>query len=124
MATLEKQRFEFYRGDTYTRDFDIEGWSLPITKMYFTVKDNVENKKPVLQKTLDNGLTLVDEKNGIRTYNLSICCTDTDNMKAGVDYDFDIEIHSPGTTEKVIKQTIITGKIKVKASSTKTCNEC
>lgn len=124
MATLEKQRFEFYRGDTYTRDFDIEGWSLPITKMYFTVKDNAENKKPLLQKTLNNGLTLVDENEGIRTYNLTICCIDTDNMKAGVDYDFDIEIHSPGAENDVIKQTIITGKIKVKASSTKTCNEC
>lgn len=124
MATLEKQRFEFYRGDTYTRDFDIEGWSLPITKMYFTVKDNAENKKPLLQKTLNNGLTLVNEENGIRTYNLLIGCHDTDNMKTGVDYDFDIEIHSPGAESDVIKKTIITGKIKVKASSTKTCNEC
>lgn len=122
---LENILFEFYRGDTYTRDFTISGWSLPISKIYFTVKETVEGKKVMVQKTLDNGITLVDEnETGAKTYNLSICCTDTDNMKTDKDYVFDIEIHSQGVDGDVIKKTIITGVVKLKGSSTRPCNEC
>lgn len=121
---IENEVFEFYRGDTYSRDFRITGWELPITKVYFTVKENNENKRPALQKTLDNGITLVEEEGTTKVYNLLICCTDTDKMKTDYDYMFDIEIHSPELNGDIIKKTIITGKLKVKASSTKTCNEC
>ena len=46
---MENVLFEFYRGDTYSRDFTIEGYTSPIDKVFFTVKENVEDKKPVLQ---------------------------------------------------------------------------
>jgi hypothetical protein len=115
--------FEFYRGDTYTRDFTVTGWSLSISQIYFTVKEAVGDKKFVLQKTLGNGITLVDKEDGIETYNLKICCTDTDNMKTDKDYVFDIEIHSQGV-EETIKKTIVTGTLRLKASATRTCNEC
>lgn len=121
---MENVVFEFYRGDTYTRDFTIEGWEMPIDKVYFTVKENVEDKKFVLQKTLDNGITLVDDENNVKTFNLKIACIDTDKMKANVDYVFDIEIHSLGFEGEVIKKTIATGTVRLKASATKTCNEC
>ena len=67
--------FEFYRGDTYQRDFTVTGWSLPISKVFFTVKEDIEKKNHVLQKTLGNGIELVDitqvdEVNEIKTYNL------------------------------------------------------
>lgn len=121
---MEGVVFEFYRGDTYSRDFVINGYSSPISKVYFTVKENAEDKKAVLQKTLNNGITLVEESEDMKAYNLLICCTDTDDMKADYDYVFDIEIHSPGTDDMPIKKTIITGKLRLKASSTRTCNEC
>lgn len=114
--------FEFYRGDTYTRDFTITGWSLPISNIYFTVKENVNNKNACLQKTLNNGITIVDEKENSHTFNLNIDCTDTDSLKANTNYVFDIEIHSK-VGEKLIKRTITTGILKLKASATKTCNE-
>lgn len=121
---LENILFEFYRGDTYTRDFAISGWSFPVSKMYFTVKEDIEKKNYVLQKTLDDGITLVDETDDLKTYNLKICCTDTDNMKIDTDYVFDIEIHSQGVNGEVVKKTIITGIVRLKGSATKTCNEC
>ena len=123
---MEEVKFEFYRGDTYSRDFSISGISSDITKVYFTVKENVEDKKAVLQKTLGNGIVLTheDKENIIKYYNLTICCTDTDNLKVDLDYVFDIEIHMPGTSDKPIKKTIITGTLRLKASSTRTCNEC
>lgn len=116
--------FEFYRGDTYQRDFTVTGWSLPISKVFFTVKEDIEKKNPVLQKTLDNGITLVSDEDGTKTYNLTICCTDTEHMKIDTDYVFDIEIHSYGIHGEVIKKTLTTGTLRLKGSATKSCNEC
>ena len=121
---LENILFEFYRGDTYQRDFTVKGWSFPISKVFFTVKESVDKKNHVLQKTLDNGITFVDEENGIKTFNLKICCTDTDHMKTDYDYTFDIELHSEGVDGETLKKTIITGIVRLKGSATKSCNEC
>lgn len=121
---MENVLFEFYRGDTYQRDFTISGWSLPISKIFFTVKEKAENKKYELQKTLNNGIVLADKTEDMETYNLTICCTDTEHMKTDFDYEFDIEIHSNGVAGDVIKRTIVTGILRLKSSSTKACNEC
>lgn len=129
---LENILFEFYRGDTYQRDFTVTGWSFPISKVYFTVKESVDKKNHVLQKkfveteegTINEGVTLVSDENGTKTFNLLICCTDTDHMKTDFDYTFDIEIHSDGLNGEVLKKTIITGIVRLKGSATKTCNEC
>ena len=115
--------FEFYRGDTYSRDFSISGWSHSIDNVFFTVKENVANKRFCLQKKLGEGITLMDEENGIQVYNLSICSTDTDKLKTDVDYSFDIEIHS-NVGNDTFKKTIIAGILRLKASATKVCNEC
>ena len=116
--------FEFFRGDTYSRDFTLTGWSLSIDKVYFTVKEKLTDKNAVLQKTLGNGITLMDETEEGKTFNLSICCTDTDEMKTDFEYVFDIEIHSILEDGTVIKRTIMTGTLNLLASSTRTCNEC
>lgn len=119
---MENVLFEFYRGDTYSRDFILKGWSLPVSQAYFTVKENIDNKKCCLQKTLNNGIALLDTSEEGDTYNLKICCTDTECLKVDTDYVFDIEIHSD-TPEETIKQTLATGILRLKASATKTCNE-
>ena len=119
---MENIIFEFYRGDTYTRDFIIKGWSLPISNVYFTVKERVDNKKACLQKMLNNGIVLVDTSEEGNTYNLRICCTDTDCLKVNTDYVFDIEIHSV-IEEETIKRTIATGTLRLLPSATRTCNE-
>ena len=120
---MENAIFEFYRGDTYSRNFSISGWNKEITKVYFTVKENTENKQYVLQKRYGEGIFLLEENNDRITYNITIDSTDTDDLKTNFDYVFDIEIHSPGTTSIPIKMTIITGTFKLKASATRTCNE-
>lgn len=116
--------FEFFRGDTYSRDFVLTGWSLSVDKVYFTVKEKVTDKNAVLQKTLNNGITLMEETEDSKTFNLNICCTDTDEMKTDFEYAFDIEIHSTQENGDVIKRTIITGTLNLLPSSTRTCNEC
>ena len=37
---MEGIKFEFYRGDTYTRDFTISGYESSIDNVYFTVKES------------------------------------------------------------------------------------
>ena len=114
--------FEFYRGDTYTRDFILKGWSFPVSNVYFTVKENVENKKACLQKTLNNGIVVADETEEGMVFNLRINSTDTDKLKADYDYVFDIEVHSD-MGEEIIKKTLVTGTLRLFASATKTYNE-
>lgn len=114
--------FEFYRGDTYSRDFTVSGWSLPISNVYFTVKESVDHKKALIQKRLNDGITVVEETEEGTTFNLKIDATNTDDLKADFDYIFDIEIHSDMEGETV-KRTIATGVLRVLASATRTCNE-
>ena len=111
--------FEFYRGDTYERDFKISNLKREITKVYFTVKETEECKNACLQKSLNNGIVVVDEDETSKTFNLLINATDTDNMKVNTAYSFDIEIHCGD-----IKKTIVTGTLMLKPSCTRTCNEC
>jgi hypothetical protein len=115
--------FEFYIGDTYTRDFTITGYSSEITNVYFTVKSNNTDKRYVLQKKLNDGITLTDDsgegEERIRTYNILINAGETENMKPDKDYSFDIEIVSPNN----IKKTIITGTFRLINTSTRQYNE-
>lgn len=120
---LENEIFEFYRGRTYQKDFTISEWSLPISKVYFTVKENAEFKKPILQKTLGNGITLVSDENGEKTFNLLIDAADTDHMKTETDYIFEIAIHSEYEDGYVVKENAIAGILRLKANVTKPINE-
>ena len=121
--------FEYYIGDTYTRDLTITGYSAEITEMYFSVKKNNKDKNTVLQKTLDNGITLVDiqydgDDNIVsRTYNLLIEADDTEELRPDFDYSFDVEIVSPGVDNNDIKKTIITGIFRVNNTTTRNYNE-
>lgn len=119
-----KEKMEFYRGRTYSRDFTIIGWSKEIDQLYFTVKSNVEDKDYILQKSLNDGITLVDKTTDddgnvlSATYNLLIDATDTDDLDINKNFEFDIAIISGN-----IKETAITGTIKLNGTSTMTQNE-
>lgn len=113
--------FEFYRGDTYSRDFSITGYKSPIDKIFFTVKENENDKKFVLQKTLENGITLLEEDGDSKIYNILIDAQDTDDLKPDYDYPLDIEIHT--NEEPVIKRTIVTGTLRLTTDITRPINE-
>ncbi len=120
---MENVTFEFYKGRTYTRDIKLVGWSKEIDKVYFTVKSSVEDKLFIMQKTLGKGITLVDrgtdeDKKIYNMYNILINATDTDKLQINKKYVFDISIISDN-----IKQTIVTGYLKLKGTSTATHNE-
>lgn len=121
--TLTDVKFEFYKGNTYSRDFTLDGWSLFIEKMYFTVKENTNNKRAVFQKTLNDGITLVSDEEGIKTFNILIDNVDTDVMKTEVEYPFDVNIHSIAADGKTIEKTIMTGIVYLLPHSTDSYNE-
>lgn len=104
--SLVNQDFKFIRGDTFTKNFSIakSDW-LNITQIYYTVKTQ-QNGKVLLQKTLNNGITLVSEDDEKYYYNLTLDSKNTDNLKTNIRYVHDIEVISDS-----IKQTVLKGNL-------------
>ena len=120
---MENIIFEFYKGRTYTRDFTITGWSRQINQIYFTVKSAIDDKVYTIQKKIGKGITLVDEGqredgNVFHVYNILIEAMDTDALQINKKYIFDIDMDSDN-----IKQTVLTGVLRLKGTATATNNE-
>ena len=118
---IENVFFELIKGDTYERNIIIEKYTSEISQKFFSVKSKATDKRVILQKSLDNGITLMDTDNDKRTYQIFIESTDTDNMKTG-DYFFDVEIITPTKTIP-IKRTIVKGTFRLNTEITTTDNE-
>lgn len=126
---MEGVTFEFYIGNTFSKDFTLSGYSDEISEVYFTVKKADDDKKFILQKTLDNGITLVDveyDTDGVtilsRTYNILIDAGDTEGLKAETEYPFDVKIITSGTLSD-FKETVIKGNVILKSAVTRAFNE-
>lgn len=117
-----KAKFQFVRGDTYTRDIEIKEYSKPINNVYFTVKEKEKDKAIVFRKKLYDGISLVETKENSRVYNILIDSEDTDNLKTDYDYYFDVEIIT-NTTSKPIKLTVIKGTMTLDTDITRVFNE-
>lgn len=109
--------FEFYRGDTYTRNFALL-WSREITDVFFTVKQTSDDKKPLIHKKLGDGINLMDVTEDGNVYLLTIDAKDTENLLPNTTYYFDIAVLS-----EHIKQTPIIGTIKLKEDYTRKKDE-
>jgi hypothetical protein len=108
---MEKINFNFIKGDTYTRGITIEGLEVPIEQMYFTVKENSSDRNYVLQKKLEQGIT-IDPDNPNR-YILLIQADDTNNLKTKYNYVFDVQIVTIPLDETIYKKTIIGGNFRL-----------
>ena len=131
---MDNVKFEFYIGDTYTRDFIIAGYTDAIDKVYLTVKKQDDDKNYLLQKSLvgdtSDGITLTDvqyEDDGTtiksRTYNVLFDADDTEGMKADIEYPFDVEIVTNKDGGNAVKSTIIKGNMILKSATTRIWNE-
>lgn len=118
--------FEFKIGDTYERNLVISKYSDDIDEMYLSIKKSDDDKRVILQKTLDNGLTIVTDEtiDGVRyrTYQIMFDATDTEDMKTGVEYPFDIEIVTDKDETK-LKKTIVKGYVTLDPATTRVWNE-
>lgn len=111
---------EIIRGDTKELKFqrrkkiDNQVITTKPDKMYFTVKYSYESKEPVLQKTLDNGITFNAEDN---YYYMTINPEDTDKLQFR-DYVYDLEIIVGNK-----KTTLAIGDFKISKEVTHANNE-
>lgn len=123
---MDNVRFEFYIGDTYERNFVIKKYTSDIDEVFFSVKKDDLDKKTILQKTLDNGITIMDDVTDTdgrrRTYQLMINATDTEGLTPDVEYPFDIEIVTNKDDDQ-LKRTIIKGIVVLRSATTRLWNE-
>jgi hypothetical protein len=126
MAKTVTTNIEYFIGDTYERNFIVKKYTDDIDSVFFSVKKSNGDKKTVLQKTLDNGITLVDDvvvdNERRRTYQLMINAEDTEDMTPEQEYEFDVEIVT-NKDEYDLKQTIITGNFILTNATTRLWNE-
>jgi hypothetical protein len=126
MAKTVTTNFEYFIGDTYERNFVVKKYTDDIDAVFFSVKKSNGDKRTVLQKTLDNGITLVDDvvvdSERQRTYQLMINAEDTEDMTPEQEYEFDVEIVT-NKDDTDIKQTIITGNFILTNATTRIWNE-
>lgn len=119
-------RFEFYIGDTYERNFIIKKYTSDIDEVFFSVKKSDLDKKVILQKKLDDGITIVEDivEDGIRkrTYQLLINANDTEELTPEIEYPFDIEIVT-NKENTSFKHTIIKGVVILTTATTRIWNE-
>lgn len=126
MAKTVTTNFEYFIGDTYERNFKVKKYTDDIDAVFFSVKKSNGDKRTVLQKTLDNGITLVTDEivddERVRTYQLMINAEDTEDMIPEQEYEFDVEIVT-NKDDTDIKQTIITGNFILTNATTRRWNE-
>ena len=118
MATI-KENFKYIRGDTYVRYFSINKLEYsPITQIFYTVKQD-QDKKPLVLKTLGNGIDLLSEDDEKYHYMLTLNCTCTDKLKAQTTYMHDIQVISGD-----VKKTLMKGELYLEKEVTTTYCEC
>jgi hypothetical protein len=88
----------FFRGDNHKEKFRFKNFTGAIDNLFFTVKDI--NKKPVIKKKLNDGISFKDE-----WYIIDFLPEDTNNLPFDIEMPYDIQIITGGekyTVEKGI----------------------
>lgn len=108
MNTTKNYNIQMVRGDTLAFSFEVEGID-SLDTAYFTCKTNVDENEFIFQKSLNNGISLVE--NG--RYRVRVAPSDTANIEVG-SYYYDLEI---GANSDIF--TILKGKLKIDADITR-----
>ena len=91
------------RGDSLIFNFEVVDLQSALTSAYFSVKRNYSDTNYVVQKSLSNGITLVDT--GV--YKVRVAPSDTANLDLG-SYYYDLQINISGDV-----YTILKGNLKI-----------
>lgn len=115
--------FNFVRGTTYSRNFNISNYPYSIDEIYFTVKESETDRLPVFRKKLGSGITrILTEEEGVNAYNLLINSASTENLKINKPYYFDVKVITRNP-ENTIKKVVIKGTMTLEANITRAFNE-
>ena len=104
-----KNNIRHIKGDTYSSALEVEGLGQNLDSAYFTCRDSLNDNSEILfQKSLNNGISLVDydEEKDIRYYAIRISPADTTNLQAGT-YEYDLQVSVNGDIFTIMKGKFI-----------------
>ncbi len=103
MAKLTDTDFVMVRGDTLAFGVEIEGLGQDLDTCYFSCKTDPSDTNYVFQKSLDDGITVVEQGK----YRVRVAPDDTENLNTGK-YFYDLEIGINGDI-----YTVLRGKLEI-----------
>lgn len=103
MAKLTDTDFVMVRGDTLAFGVEIEGLGQDLDTCYFSCKTDPSDTSYVFQKSLDDGITVVEQGK----YRVRVAPDDTENLNTGK-YFYDLEIGINGDI-----YTVLRGKLEI-----------
>lgn len=107
MANLDlnvtsEQNLTMTRGDTFAFGIEIEGNTQELDAAYLTVKKDIDADVYVFQKSLEDGISIVETGDDSISYRVRIAPNDTKNLEAGK-YPYDLELRLNGDVFTPIK---------------------
>lgn len=76
---MTRKNLTMVKGDTMQFDMKLENVEATVVSIKFTCKAKATDTTPIFQKTLEDGITLIDEN----TYRIRVAPADTANADAG-----------------------------------------
>ena len=102
-------RIEYTKGDTFALKLTFKNITQDLTSAIFTVKENYEDTTPLIEKTINAGISKIEEnlyKNEI-VYKLQLQANDSEFLEADHLYLYDLKIAVGNVIKTVIKGNFI-----------------
>lgn len=108
-----KKDINHVRGDTFSIGLKIEDFEQALDNVYFTCRDSLSDDSNLLfQKSLGEGITLVEEHGHTYSYAVRVAPSDTRNIASGTYY-YDMQIN---INEDIF--TVMKGKFIIEQDAT------
>lgn len=102
-------KIQYYKGDTYALKITFKNVTQDLTTAFFTVKENVDDETPLIEKSLGSGIELIDEnfyRNEV-IYKLQLQTEDSVNLQADFQYLYDLKVSVGNVVKTVISGVFI-----------------
>lgn len=102
-------KIQYYKGDTYALKITFKNVAEDLTTAFFTVKENVDDETPLIEKSLGSGIELIDEnfyRNEV-VYKLQLQTEDSVNLQADFQYLYDLKVSVGNVVKTVISGVFI-----------------
>ena len=99
-------KIQYTKGDTYALKITFKNISEDLTTAFFTVKENADDTTPIIEKTINSGISKIDNnlyKNQL-VYKLQLQAEDSNDLQPNFQYLYDLKV----AVGNVIK-TVISG---------------
>lgn len=109
-----KNDIKHVKGDTFSCGLTIENLDQELDTVYFTCRENLnDNSEALFIKSLNDGITIVEEEENTYKYAIRIAPEDTKDLQSGTYY-YDLEV---GVNDDIF--TIMKGKFILEQDSSR-----